>query len=387
MRRVIRIKAMQSLYAYFNNKEVNQADVRQKVFDQLIEEPDFYNAQPAEKKGFQQLLPVLLDEAFTGKIDLSELPENQKWLGKLAAQTVSEWYQQNEAVKKRIFSELKADLNLQKPTEIFFWKTLVELIFRIENQEERKQHNLLDSSPSPEHELKLVHHPYLAILQKGIIDKKGKPQAGIKPLENDDMIRLFQYLFRDMPEYQTYKVKKSVSPDEEEEIWKILYRKLFRSGIFNEIMSERDMHWSENRILLEVRLKKTFKSLSQGEVPNFEDEPEELEEYNHFFHVLFQNSMDKFEEDDELIRTALKNWDPERVALLDKYIIHLSMTEMREFPHIPVKVTINEYLEIAKAYSTPGSAGFINGVVDKLSKTLKESGNMKKSARGLMDNK
>jgi N utilization substance protein B len=60
---------------------------------------------------------------------------------------------------------------------------------------------------------------------------------------------------------------------------------------------------------------------------------------------------------------------------------------MRKFPHIPVKVTINEYLEIAKAYSTPGSAGFINGVVDKMSKRLQQAGKIRKSAKGMMDNK
>jgi N utilization substance protein B len=65
----------------------------------------------------------------------------------------------------------------------------------------------------------------------------------------------------------------------------------------------------------------------------------------------------------------------------------LGINEMRNFPHIPVKVTINEYLEIAKAYSTPGSSSFINGVIDKMAKILQKEGSIKKSAKGMLDNR
>ena len=147
------------------------------------------------------------------------------------------------------------------------------------------------------------------------------------------------------------------------------------------------MRWSENRILLEVSLKGTFKELCAGNVPVFEPKKEEEEEYASFFNTLFSSSLENFEVDEELMKAAITNWDADRVALLDKWIIHLSINEMRQFPHIPVKVTMNEYLEIAKAYSTPASAGFINGVVDKIATLMKAEGGLKKSARGLMDNR
>jgi N utilization substance protein B len=199
--------------------------------------------------------------------------------------------------------------------------------------------------------------------------------------------RLYTVLFRELPEYKVYKEKKEVTPEEEEEIWKVLYRKLFKSVPFNEVMSEKDLHWSENRILLEVSLKSTFKLLAGGEVPVFKRNDTEDEEYREFFNTLLDSSLENFEEDEKQMAETITNWDSDRVALLDKWIIHLSINEMRKFPHIPVKVTMNEYLEIAKAYSTPGSAGFINGVVDKLAAKMRASGTIRKSAKGLMDNK
>ena len=78
------------------------------------------------------------------------------------------------------------------------------------------------------------------------------------------------------------------------------------------------------------------------------------------------------------------NWDKDRIAILDKIIIQLGICEFQKFPSIPVKVTINEYLEIAKEYSTPKSSVFINGILDKLSKEYKESGTLNKIGRGLL---
>jgi len=199
--------------------------------------------------------------------------------------------------------------------------------------------------------------------------------------------RIYTLLFKELPEYKVYRDKKTTSPEEEDEIWKVLYRKLFKSVPFNEIMSEKDLHWAENRILLEVSLKATYKTLSQGEVPQFKRNDEEIIEYKDFFNTLLDSSLENFEEDEKRISETITNWDSDRVALLDKWIIHLSINEMRKFPHIPIKVTMNEYLEIAKAYSTPGSAGFINGVVDKIAGKLKIEGSIKKSAKGLMDNR
>lgn len=78
------------------------------------------------------------------------------------------------------------------------------------------------------------------------------------------------------------------------------------------------------------------------------------------------------------------NWDKERIADLDSVLIKMAICEFLKFPSIPVKVTINEYLEIAKEYSTPKSSIFINGILDKLSKEYKEEGKLNKMGRGLM---
>jgi N utilization substance protein B len=111
------------------------------------------------------------------------------------------------------------------------------------------------------------------------------------------------------------------------------------------------------------------------------------EEDKTFFEKLFQITVQKGKEFDNLIADKSKNWDIERIAIMDKIILKMAITEMIHFPSIPIKVTINEYIELSKKFSTPKSKKFINGILDVLSEELKEQGIIKKSGRGLIDNK
>lgn len=387
MRRVVRIKALQGLYRYFNNKGVALEDIRQKVYDGLIEQPDFYNAEPLEKTGFRELLGVLLDEAFAQGVNVAELPENQKWLGLLAQKAVADWKNELEKEKERIRKAFQQDIANEIRVEVTFWRLLLDILNYTEEEERKKSESYLNKNPAQAYELKIMEHPFLKAIEEAL---NGKALAKVQPVLSWDIefvARFYQNWLKELDEYIAYKEKQEVSPEEQAAIWKTLYRKLYKNPDFNEHFAESDLHWSENRILLEVRLKETYKNLVEGHTPIIQQDLEDDAEMNHFFDVLFLGSLETFEEDEQKVEKVVQNWNSDRVALVDKWIIHLSLTELRRFPHIPVKVTINEYLEIAKAYSTPNSSKFINGVIDKLASNLKQEGTLKKSARGLMDNK
>ena len=89
----------------------------------------------------------------------------------------------------------------------------------------------------------------------------------------------------------------------------------------------------------------------------------------------------------QLIADNTRNWEVERLPLTDRVILEMAIAELICFPGIPVKVTINEYIELAKGYSTPKSRQFINGILDVIAKALQDTGAVKKSGRGLIDNK
>ena len=88
---------------------------------------------------------------------------------------------------------------------------------------------------------------------------------------------------------------------------------------------------------------------------------------------------------EEMVSDVTENWDPARIAAIDLLIIKQTLSEFLYFPEIPVKVTINEYLEITKNYSTPNSSKFVNGILDKLRIKLEKTGQIQKTGRGLRE--
>lgn len=108
------------------------------------------------------------------------------------------------------------------------------------------------------------------------------------------------------------------------------------------------------------------------------------QEDREFADELFDVTLERGEEFSELIAPKLDNWELERIAVLDMILMKMALSELLHFQYIPVKVSINEYIEIAKMYSTPKSKDFINGVLDKLMRELKEAGKIKKLGRGLL---
>ncbi|HYG38745.1 MAG TPA: transcription antitermination factor NusB [Cytophagales bacterium] len=192
-------------------------------------------------------------------------------------------------------------------------------------------------------------------------------------------------------EFIKYSELTDPDPEEDKKILAHLFKNIiFKVKTFETYFEELGVRWEEDKEILKGMITKTIKSLSENnneyELELFTKE-EDWDEEKEFFVSLFKNTILKEEELEQSISGKAANWDIERIALLDKIIIKMALTEMITFPGIPIKVTINEYLEIAKRYSTPKSRQFINGLLDSISNELLAKGIIKKSGRGLIDNK
>ena len=127
---------------------------------------------------------------------------------------------------------------------------------------------------------------------------------------------------------------------------------------------------------------KNVKELGSGELLElYKDAKEERE----FARDLFAKTILQSTENEGLIDSSTKNWDLDRIAYMDMLIMKMALSEARTFKSIPTKVTMNEYIELSKSYSTVKSSNFINGVLDKLFLELTESGEIKKMGRGLLE--
>jgi N utilization substance protein B len=169
-----------------------------------------------------------------------------------------------------------------------------------------------------------------------------------------------------------------------------LFKKiLFKNELMIAFWEQEDLRWSENHSILKSMVVKTLqdynpdlsepidlKSISINEEDDFE-----------FFESIFDGAIKEDNYFDELIGQHTKNWDISRLAMTDRIILKLALAEMMYCRSIPVKVSINEYIEVCKLYSTPKSKQFVNGILDVLANQLTSEGVIKKTGRGLIDNK
>ncbi len=177
--------------------------------------------------------------------------------------------------------------------------------------------------------------------------------------------------------------------DTDLEILRHIYKDfVFKGEALPRQLESDDLNWEENRPIVRNLVLKTLKMLPFAAEPsqelmnlsaNWADDRE-------FAETLYKQTLIEDDKMEKLIAGSVQNWDVERVALLDKIILKMALTEMQLFRGIPVKVTINEYIEISKLYSTPKSKQFVNGILDKLATDLAASGDIRKSGRGLLDN-
>lgn len=161
-----------------------------------------------------------------------------------------------------------------------------------------------------------------------------------------------------------------------------LYRLCRNNEFFNEMLEDHLFNWKDDKSLVIGAFKKYIKAMPQdaGHFESFHPDDETIKDFGE---LLLNKTSTTDEELTSIISPVIKNWDNERVAVIDMILLKMGVIEMLHCKTIPEKVTINEYVEVSKKYSTPKSKEFINGVLDKISVTLNEDGKIEKEGRGL----
>ena len=162
---------------------------------------------------------------------------------------------------------------------------------------------------------------------------------------------------------------------------------IFKNEEINKHFLEKDLFWDEDKLIVKSMIKKSLISLNSIKLDKFAiaDLSNDLSDDKYFAKNLFEGVLDGNKSFDILISDNCQNWDLERISTIDRILLKMGIYEFLYFHDIPIKVTINEYIDIAKKYSTPKSKNFINGVLDILSKKMVDKIN--KTGKGLIDNK
>lgn len=207
--------------------------------------------------------------------------------------------------------------------------------------------------------------------------------------EEDGLVsKFYRHALKTNAKYEEYCDRVNHTAEEELGILKYLIKNIILKNELSLAYFERDyIYFGEDKETLRSMTVHTFNPYLNGQAVKVIELDDEWQEKKDFMLTLYTECIENEKELLELIMPKLKNWEYDRIADTDKILLRMAVVEMMNFPSIPVKVTINEIIEISKSYSTPRSGQFINGVLDTLSKELVDKGIVKKSGRGMLDNK
>jgi len=232
-----------------------------------------------------------------------------------------------------------------------------------------------------------VNNEVLLLLRNNQVIKDAFEKHKISIWDSHD--EYVDIIFRDMLNsdlYKNYMSTKVTSFKEDKEFIVELYKTIIATNDkLYDFIEDTNLTWLDdfpevNTIILKLFRKVKIESPDTHFVPRLYKDNDDKEFAKNLFIKTLLNKI-TFTDD---IATKTKNWDSDRIANIDLILLQMAICEFKKFPSIPTKVTMNEYLEIAKEYSTPKSSVFINGLLDKLVKEYQASGDLNKVGRGLM---
>ncbi len=310
-RRIIRIKVLQILYAYYSNPEKSIGKSEKELFFSIQKVYDLYH----------YLLLLLID--------------------------LSNYAEERIEIKKNKLQPTQEDLN---PNRKFVDNRLIQQLKNNIDLEEYLRKN----------KLSWVNHP--------------------------ELIKELYTLMIESDFYKDYLKKEDDNYSNDRKFIIKLYDKVILLSLeLHTVLEEQSIYWNDDVEFVISMINKSLKKFDEDSteeeklMPLFKD----MEDKN-FTKDLFRKSILNDEEIKSIIEEHSKNWDVERIAFIDNLIMQLAITEFLYLPSIPSKVSLNEYIELSKYYSTPKSRNFINGILDKTLKDLKSAGKINKQGRGLI---
>ena len=310
-RRIIRIKVLQILYAFFSSPDTSINNTEKELFFSLRKTYDLYH--------YLMALIVEIQKFAEDRIDLG-MKKHRPTSEDLAPNT--------KFVKNHLIDQLKINISLNKQIESskLTWNNSEDLIRKL-------YFTLIDLE-----------------FYKEYMQSPGQSYTEDRKLVED----IFKYLILDNEDIES-------------------------------LLEEQSIYWNDDLDFVVSMILKTFKKFKedsnerQALLPMFKDDEDQQ-----FAKDLYRKVVLNHDENCKLIKQHTVNWDIERIAFIDNLILELALSEFLYFPSIPTKVTLNEYIELSKYYSTEKSRNFINGILDKALKDLKKANKIIKAGRGLI---
>ena len=258
---------------------------------------------------------------------------------------------------------------------------MVEITKQAEKKQSAAKSKLLPTAEELYPNTKFVDNRFIAQLEvnKQLVEF-SETQKKTWENESEFVKRLCEKIM-DSDIYKEYMASETSSYEEDRELWRKIYKRIiFNNDELDQVLEDQSLYWNDDKEIVDTFVLKTIKRFDEKNgakqelLPEFKDEEDQ-----DFARRLFRRTILNADYYRHLISENTRNWDLDRVAFMDVVIMQIALAEILSFPNIPVSVSLNEYVEIAKLYSTPKSGSFINGTLDGIVNALKNENKLNKN--------
>jgi N utilization substance protein B len=313
---------------------------------------------------------------------------NRRHLRIKVLQALYAYFQSNEDNFRRTENELMQAVERIQDLYLYLLLTFSELKGFAENRMEESAKKIRPTEEDLNPNTKFVDNKIILLLEENKELRRLSEERKVNWVgdEHQEMFRKMFLIIKDSEIYFEYMNNESKTfEDDKAFILELFKVEIANSELLYNFFEEKSIHWIDDIDLACSMVLKTLKTVNEGEVmellPLYKVDDDEQE----FIRDLLRKTISMDKENEVLIDELTKNWELDRIAKMDVILMKMAITELQIFNNIPTKVTLNEYIEISKFYSTPKSNGFINGILDKAIDRLQAEKKIVKIGRGLMN--
>ena len=313
---------------------------------------------------------------------------NRRHLRVKVLQSLYAYHQSNSGDLKQHEKNLLQSID--KVYEMYIWmlSLISEVAGYAENDAQERANKHLPTAEDLNASVKILSNRFILSLHKNkefiAALKKYKVAWDFEP----ELAKSLFTVLKNSAEYKEYIEKTGDTLHSDKDIVKFIFKKvILKSSLAEQVFEDKFIYWPVDKDVLQALIAKTFKNFAfdNAEQNKLAEVTGNWDEDREFIINLFEETIRHNNDYQELIGAKTQNWEPDRIAMMDTLLMKMAIAEFANFNSIPVKVTINEYLEISKEFSTPKSNSFINGILDKILSDLKGQNKISKIGRGLIE--
>ncbi|MBL7894361.1 MAG: transcription antitermination factor NusB [Bacteroidia bacterium] len=309
---------------------------------------------------------------------------NRRFLRIKVMQMLYSYYQHENAdmaaFEKELFKSLDKVYSLYLTILALFTDLHHTAYLVIDENKNKRLPSQEDLNPN----LKFVNNTLLVALSESATLKKELERQKISWQTDFDLVRKLFTEIRNSEDYKSYMAGGENTVKEDRDfLVNLILNHLGEHDLLNHLFEDKNIHWADDTFLAFNSVIRTFETFEGKFVlmPLLKDEEDDTK----FVSSLFRKTIQYNSSYEELIKNHTKNWEMDRIASMDMLLMKMAIAEILHIPSVPVKVSLNEYIDISKEYSTPNSKTFVNGVLDKIIAELKRDNKIEKAGRGLQE--